>query len=75
MILAICSSCGVALTPKITANKVIRDYPDSYTKIEIFRLNLLSGEVHTLYGLNLGLVNKVLDKMHGIELGLINLPP
>ncbi|WP_428841808.1 LA_2272/LA_2273 family lipoprotein [Leptospira santarosai] len=56
-------------------DKVIRDYPDSYTKIEIFRLNLLSGEVHTLYGLNLGLVNKVLDKMHGIELGLINLPP
>ncbi|EMJ93630.1 LA_2272/LA_2273 family lipoprotein [Leptospira alstonii] len=58
--------CGVALTPKATV-KIPRE-----TNTEIFRLNLFHGEVETLYGMNIGLVNIIVSRMIGTQIGLLN---
>ncbi|MDV6237115.1 hypothetical protein CH379_015900 [Leptospira ellisii] len=60
-------NCGFALTPKITT----KIPPKAET--EVFRFNLLYGEVQTLAGLNLGVVNSVLNNSYGGQVGIVNL--
>ncbi|WP_036059831.1 LA_2272/LA_2273 family lipoprotein [Leptospira sp. P2653] len=56
--------CGVALTPKLTAKLP----PET----EVFRLNVFHGEVKNLYGLNIGIVNIIKDRLIGAQIGLLN---
>ncbi|MBM9501549.1 hypothetical protein JWG44_14950 [Leptospira sp. 201903071] len=58
-------NCGIALTPRLTAK-----IPPK-TGTEVFRLNLLSGEVSHLYGINLGGLNSV-DHLIGTQIGIVN---
>ncbi|EKO32074.1 LA_2272/LA_2273 family lipoprotein [Leptospira santarosai] len=66
---ALCVSifgCGVALTPRQTA-KI-----PSETETEVFRVNLFDGEVKNLYGVNIGLLNRVLENLVGLQVGGLN---
>ncbi|EMI63362.1 MULTISPECIES: LA_2272/LA_2273 family lipoprotein [unclassified Leptospira] len=66
---ALCVSifgCGVALTPRQTAK-----IPPK-TETEVFRLNLFDGEVKNLYGVNIGLLNRVLENLIGLQVGGAN---
>ncbi|EMM84689.1 hypothetical protein LEP1GSC039_2883 [Leptospira santarosai str. 2000027870] len=66
---ALCVSifdCGVALTPRLTAK-----IPPK-TETEVFRLNLFDGEVKNLYGVNIGLLNRVLENLVGLQVGGAN---
>ncbi|AVV80368.1 LA_2272/LA_2273 family lipoprotein [Leptospira santarosai] len=66
---ALCVSifgCGVALTPRQTAK-----IPPK-TETEVFRLNLFDGEVKNLYGVNIGLLNRVLENLVGLQVGGAN---
>ncbi|KXZ30115.1 hypothetical protein AYB33_03490 [Leptospira santarosai] len=66
---ALCVSifdCGVALTPRLTAK-----IPPK-TETEVFRLNLFDGEVKNLYGVNIGLLNRVLENLVGLQVGGLN---
>ncbi|EMO58039.1 putative lipoprotein [Leptospira santarosai str. CBC1416] len=58
--------CGVALTPRLTAK-----IPPK-TETEVFRLNLFDGEVKNLYGVNIGLLNRVLENLIGLQVGGAN---
>ncbi|WP_407936688.1 LA_2272/LA_2273 family lipoprotein [Leptospira santarosai] len=58
-------NCGVALTSE-TYVKV-----PPKTETEVFRLNLLYGEAHSLYGANLGLMNLV-NRLIGVQIGIVN---
>lgn len=58
-------NCGVALTSE-TYVKV-----PPKTKTEVFRLNLLYGEVKKLYGVNVGLYNHAADLI-GAQIGILN---
>ncbi|AXR61437.1 LA_2272/LA_2273 family lipoprotein [Leptospira mayottensis] len=60
------SNCGFALTPRIT----VKIPPQTQT--EIFRLNLLLGEVRELYGINLGGMNYA-HSLIGTQVGIINI--
>ncbi|WP_061235827.1 LA_2272/LA_2273 family lipoprotein [Leptospira weilii] len=42
------------------------------TKTEVIRVNLVYGEVHNLYGLNIGLINSVYNRLIGAQVGIIN---
>ncbi|WP_080634840.1 LA_2272/LA_2273 family lipoprotein [Leptospira weilii] len=59
-------NCGVALTPKLTAK-----LPPE-TETEVFRLDVFHGEVKNLYGINLGIVNIIKDRLIGAQIGLLN---
>lgn len=52
------------MTPKLTAKLP----PET----EVFRLNVFHGEVKNLYGLNLGIVNIIKDRLIGVQIGLLN---
>ncbi|MDI7196897.1 hypothetical protein QMM61_09310 [Leptospira santarosai] len=58
--------CGIALTPRLTAK-----IPPK-TETEVFRLNLFDGEVKNLYGVNIGLLNRVLENLIGLQIGGAN---
>ncbi|MDL5245312.1 hypothetical protein QRD38_05775 [Leptospira weilii] len=58
--------CGVALTPKLTAK-----LPPE-TETEVLRFNVFHGEIENLYGLNLGIVNIIKDRLIGAQIGLLN---
>ncbi|ASV11744.1 LA_2272/LA_2273 family lipoprotein [Leptospira santarosai] len=58
--------CGIALTPRLTA----KIPPKSET--EVFRVNLFDGEVKNLYGVNIGLLNRVLENLVGLQVGGAN---
>ncbi|WP_016757191.1 LA_2272/LA_2273 family lipoprotein [Leptospira santarosai] len=58
--------CGIALTPRLTAK-----IPPK-TETEVFRLNLFDGEVKNLYGVNIGLLNRVLENLIGLQVGGAN---
>ncbi|MDI7202829.1 LA_2272/LA_2273 family lipoprotein [Leptospira santarosai] len=58
--------CGVALTPRLTAK-----IPPK-TETEVFRVNLFDGEVKNLYGVNIGLLNRVLENLIGLQVGGAN---
>ncbi|RHX94088.1 hypothetical protein DLM76_14090 [Leptospira yasudae] len=60
------TNCGFALTPRITTR-----IPPK-TETEVFRLNLLYGELKNLAGVNVGVVNIVEDRMIGGQLGIVN---
>ncbi|WP_244894469.1 LA_2272/LA_2273 family lipoprotein [Leptospira alexanderi] len=60
------SNCGVALTPKAT----VKVPPD--TETEVLRFNVFHGEIENLYGLNLGIVNIIKDRLIGVQIGLLN---
>lgn len=60
------SNCGLALTPRITTK-----IPPK-TETEVLRLNLIYGEVKTLAGVNLGLLNEVQENLYGAQLGIVN---
>ncbi|AOP34212.1 hypothetical protein A0128_10350 [Leptospira tipperaryensis] len=60
------SNCGLALTPRITTK-----IPPK-TETEVFRLNLIYGEVKTLAGINVGLLNEVQENLYGAQLGIVN---
>ncbi|MBF3376641.1 LA_2272/LA_2273 family lipoprotein [Leptospira borgpetersenii] len=69
ILLLICvasSNCGFALTPRIT----VKIPPQTQT--EIFRLNLLLGEVGKLYGINLGGMNYA-HRLIGTQVGIVNI--
>ncbi|EMF81452.1 hypothetical protein LEP1GSC188_4934 [Leptospira weilii serovar Topaz str. LT2116] len=61
------SNCAFAVTPRITTR-----IPPK-TETEVFRLNLLYGELKNLVGLNVGVVNIVEDQMIGGQIGIVNL--
>ncbi|EMJ59549.1 MULTISPECIES: LA_2272/LA_2273 family lipoprotein [Leptospira] len=61
------TNCGFALTPRITTR-----IPPK-TETEVFRLNLLYGELKNLVGLNVGLMNIVEHRMTGGQVGIVNL--
>ncbi|EMJ85584.1 hypothetical protein LEP1GSC198_0829 [Leptospira kirschneri str. JB] len=58
--------CTFALTPKTT----LEIFPN--TNSEFFRFNLIYGEVQNLYGLNIGTVNKIKERMIGVQIGIFN---
>ncbi|WP_423249479.1 LA_2272/LA_2273 family lipoprotein [Leptospira interrogans] len=60
-------NCGVALT----SEKTIKIPPKTQT--EVFRLNLIHGNVENLYGLNVGIFNSVNNSMIGAQVGIVNL--
>ncbi|EMM73199.1 hypothetical protein M9Y82_02735 [Leptospira weilii] len=62
------TNCGFALTPRITTR-----IPPK-TETEVFRLNLLYGELENLAGLNVGIFNMV-DRMIGGQIGIVNYSP
>ncbi|MBM9501548.1 hypothetical protein JWG44_14940 [Leptospira sp. 201903071] len=43
------------------------------TETELVRLNLLYGEVKNLYGVNIGVINSVKDRLIGVQVGGVNL--
>ncbi|PJZ52639.1 LA_2272/LA_2273 family lipoprotein [Leptospira adleri] len=60
------SNCGLALTPRLTTK-----IPPK-TETEFLRLNLIYGEVKTLAGVNVGLLNEVQENLYGAQLGIVN---
>src|SRR5690348_2646509 len=42
------------------------------TETELVRVNLLYGEVNKLYGVNLGVINTVKDRLVGVQVGGVN---
>ncbi|AOP36402.1 hypothetical protein A0128_20525 [Leptospira tipperaryensis] len=58
--------CGMALTPRTTV-KIPQE-----TESEIFRLNLYEGEVKSLYGINIGILNKIEKTLVGLQIGIFN---
>ncbi|TGK25348.1 LA_2272/LA_2273 family lipoprotein [Leptospira stimsonii] len=42
------------------------------TETELVRVNLLYGEVKNLYGVNLGIINSVKDRLIGVQVGGVN---
>ncbi|MBM9575681.1 hypothetical protein JWG45_00810 [Leptospira sp. 201903070] len=42
------------------------------TETEVVRVNLLYGEVNKLYGVNLGVINTVKDRLIGVQVGGVN---
>ncbi|WP_061205791.1 LA_2272/LA_2273 family lipoprotein [Leptospira santarosai] len=63
------SNCGFALTPKITTTLPPQE---ERTKTEVFRFNLLYGELMNLIGINVGIVNTVENRMIGAQAGVVN---
>ncbi|MBM9575682.1 hypothetical protein JWG45_00815 [Leptospira sp. 201903070] len=58
-------NCGVALTPRLTA-KI-----PSEAETEVFRLNLIYGELRMLCGINVGVMNFA-NRLIGTQIGIIN---
>ncbi|EMF92010.1 hypothetical protein LEP1GSC005_2060 [Leptospira santarosai str. ST188] len=62
-------NCGVALTSETYVK--VPPKTETETETEVFRLNLLYGEVEKLYGVNVGLYNHAADLI-GAQIGLLN---
>ncbi|EMP81516.1 hypothetical protein LEP1GSC162_0528 [Leptospira santarosai str. CBC1531] len=58
--------CGISVTERA------RLKIPSETETEVFRLNLFDGEVKNLYGVNIGLLNRVLENLIGLQVGGAN---
>ncbi|WP_061248638.1 LA_2272/LA_2273 family lipoprotein [Leptospira alstonii] len=79
MLLPVCilANCGIGFYQKTAANMPLRtttsDYRGSTTKeIEFLRINIIDGQVGSLYGINVGMANTVKDGMVGLQTGLYN---
>lgn len=58
--------CGLALTTEATLKL------PPQTKVEILRVNLLYGETNRMYGINLGIVNSITERLIGAQLEIVN---
>ncbi|EMY79091.1 hypothetical protein LEP1GSC060_0939 [Leptospira weilii serovar Ranarum str. ICFT] len=75
--ICILANCGIGFYQKNAINMPIRSTSSDYrgsstTEMEFLRINIIDGQVETLYGMNVGIANTVKDGMVGLQAGLYN---